>query len=485
MHKLITHKHILLILLAYVTIYLFTIPSTPTDTDPINFVLALDEYNIAQDKPHPPGYPLYVSMGRLFQLFVDKQQVFPLLNLCLLLGTFVCLLTIASHFKLPHIGLVSGLLFITHPLTLYATQSGESYISDAFFGSLILAYLVIFKHRLYWQYSGLFAIFFCLSLFRAVSCAEFAPLALCFVFLQSSRQNAFRSLSYTVLVIGCASLMGYLLTMYVGGGVEIYSSAVNRVMGENFRLQSVFGGASIDSHLSMAKKLSFWLLIVCVPLIFAYLLSRIKQLSGEASLATNKSLHWLLLAWVAPPIMLFSLIFFLKPTYLLAILCPILICTSLYLFRLFSNPKHAWSIALAIVCLNLSFYYIGDQTLPKQFYKITHHYLMRKVDDIARIHELLAKQPSNFDVLLWDLNADLSMHTLREHAVSHPILFPKQSLPANPTYQALANQGGFSFDPKSVKVTPFQQVADFGQNLSIAFIYTESNALNIQIYRPN
>jgi hypothetical protein len=37
--------------------------------DSVNFALALDQYSIPVHQPHPPGYFLYVMLGRLLRPF--------------------------------------------------------------------------------------------------------------------------------------------------------------------------------------------------------------------------------------------------------------------------------------------------------------------------------------------------------------------------------------------------------------------------------
>src|SRR3972149_11100567 len=45
--------------------------------DSIQFALALKKYDITLHQPHPPGYFLYVMLGRLFNLFInDANTVF-------------------------------------------------------------------------------------------------------------------------------------------------------------------------------------------------------------------------------------------------------------------------------------------------------------------------------------------------------------------------------------------------------------------------
>jgi protease I len=46
--------------------------ASPDDYDAIGFVLALDDYDLGRMQPHPPGYPVYVALGRAAHVLVGS-----------------------------------------------------------------------------------------------------------------------------------------------------------------------------------------------------------------------------------------------------------------------------------------------------------------------------------------------------------------------------------------------------------------------------
>lgn len=46
-------------------LYALTLSCAPDEWDSVQFVFALDDFNLAKHHPHPPGYPLYVAAGWL------------------------------------------------------------------------------------------------------------------------------------------------------------------------------------------------------------------------------------------------------------------------------------------------------------------------------------------------------------------------------------------------------------------------------------
>jgi len=43
--------------------------------DAVQFALALKEYDVAKHQPHPPGYILYVGLGRLLNSFLHDPTL--------------------------------------------------------------------------------------------------------------------------------------------------------------------------------------------------------------------------------------------------------------------------------------------------------------------------------------------------------------------------------------------------------------------------
>src|SRR5687767_13778524 len=50
---------------AYLAAHLPFLAPSLEDIDSINFALGLRDYDVAQHQPHPPGYPVYIALGRL------------------------------------------------------------------------------------------------------------------------------------------------------------------------------------------------------------------------------------------------------------------------------------------------------------------------------------------------------------------------------------------------------------------------------------
>jgi hypothetical protein len=114
----------------------------PISHDSVGFVLALEHYDVTLHQPHPPGYFLYIMLGRLVQAMVgDGWTALWLLGI-IGVGLAVAFTVRAGWELSPAAGVTAGLIALSSPLLLTAAARGESYASScalsAFIGWRIL-----------------------------------------------------------------------------------------------------------------------------------------------------------------------------------------------------------------------------------------------------------------------------------------------------------------------------------------------------------
>src|SRR6266705_2534621 len=49
----------------FLAFHLPFLPASLEDLDSINFALGLRHFDVALHQPHPPGYPLYIALGKM------------------------------------------------------------------------------------------------------------------------------------------------------------------------------------------------------------------------------------------------------------------------------------------------------------------------------------------------------------------------------------------------------------------------------------
>lgn len=471
-------------LVLYSIVYLCLVPSAPPDVDPINFVMGLNQFDVTTDRPHPPGYPLFVSMARVANYFVGEVFAYPVMNLMLLLGIAVAIYKVASDYKLPTVGLASICIIFTHPFLLSATLSGESYIADAFFGCVVLATIVHFQGKPKSQISYLFTIFFCLSLFRAVSSVELLPLALMSVFLCNERQYRFRALLFSFLSIAIAIGCAYLLTIYLAGGLKPYTEATARVMGMAFRSNSVIGGASYHSHLSMILKLYFWLFFISVPVFISLLLSAKKIISKKDSISFQSAPIFIFLAWVLPPLGLYTLFYFLKPTYLLIVLPPFTLAGCYYLHRMLQSTPRFLTVVSMIMLVQAGFFFLGNDALPKPLHRLTYDYIKNQDDLYQKLSVILTTENNKSAILIWDKASSLSIYATRLIEWRGVIVVPDDTsaLAIDINRESLMDLQVSEVEPISMHWSPKRKLGTLWQDQKVILLHADANSITYKSY---
>src|SRR5215510_3990255 len=61
---------ILALVVAYVVAHAASLAPSLEDIDSINFALGLRHFDVANHQPHPPGYPVYIALGRISRVMI-------------------------------------------------------------------------------------------------------------------------------------------------------------------------------------------------------------------------------------------------------------------------------------------------------------------------------------------------------------------------------------------------------------------------------
>jgi hypothetical protein len=116
----------------------------PWDWDEVLFCLALGDYNVAAHYPHPPGFPLYVFLGRIARLFADTDfHALQTVNVLAGMAAFPVVFWLARSFRMDfHGAYASGVLFAFLPNVWFYGGTGFSDLPAAvFYLAAIAAYM--------------------------------------------------------------------------------------------------------------------------------------------------------------------------------------------------------------------------------------------------------------------------------------------------------------------------------------------------------
>jgi hypothetical protein len=120
------------ILLAALLLYgvaLFLLrPLTPFEQDEVLFLRALEKYDVAKHAPHPPGYPLYIGMGKALRVVLgDPVLAVQLLSVLAAMAAVACVWLLAGRLGAPRGAATAGAAVLaTVPTFLFHANVGFS-----------------------------------------------------------------------------------------------------------------------------------------------------------------------------------------------------------------------------------------------------------------------------------------------------------------------------------------------------------------------
>lgn len=418
MHKSMFDKSQILfwaMLLVYSLIHYCLWAAYPPDVDPINFVTALHNYDLAIDSPHPPGYPLFVGLGRLYAFYFYDRHAYQAVNLTLTLVAAIGLSYLIRRQSSWNMAILGTCLFIFSPLLLSATTVQESYVSDAVFGVAILSWITANHSRPIRLLIGVIALFTMFGLIRLVSTALMAPLCLVAAYRMASTERLKLSLKCGV-ALSFGAVIAWIITVHLAGGIETYSAASNRVMGAAVRANSMIAGAPWQSHLTMVVKLYGWLGYLIAPIAVTWAIATWLGTNSRGK-STNTCVDaWIYTAWIFPPLAFYTFIYFLKPTYLLIFLPPAILLTielinkSVY----WERSRHPIVLVCAVAFGLLLMYLVPDYRWPKPIYRHSYSFVTdsdRTWRQLVQGVESCNAGPSN--LLIWQPPLPLPVYAVR------------------------------------------------------------------------
>jgi len=108
------------------------------DLDSVNFALGMERFDPRVHQPHPPGYFLYVCLGRLLAwIFHDANLALVILSIAASCGTIFVIYKMASEWFGPSEARFASTLFLFSPLAWFHGIIALTYSVEAFFSALL------------------------------------------------------------------------------------------------------------------------------------------------------------------------------------------------------------------------------------------------------------------------------------------------------------------------------------------------------------
>ncbi|HEY3067907.1 MAG TPA: glycosyltransferase family 39 protein [Methylomirabilota bacterium] len=337
--------------------------------DAVQFALALREYDVVKHQPHPPGYILYVVIGRLVDAWLgDANASYVLLAVVFSgLTTFVVYYVALAVYDRPT-AVASALILAVSPLFWFYGSVGLTYAGEALFASVV-AY---FSFRALrgsesdaWIGAGYLGL---AGGMRQSILVLLFPLWLGSIVAGVRRA---RTVVVGLIIVLAASLAWFVPMVWLTGGLARYLEA-SRDLAETVVRPTSIVGSPLEASLRMSRYVLESILVGLGPLALVALL-----LPWYARRHGFRHREAFLLAWTAPSVLVCTLVHFGQAGYVLTFLPALVILLSHVLLRAladasgrFAMPRARASLATAavvgVVLVNGAFF-VSARPLVRDF----------------------------------------------------------------------------------------------------------------------
>ncbi len=318
------------------------------DVDSVNFALAIGRFDPAVHQPHPPGYFLYVCLGRLVNvLFHNPNAALVAISIAASCGAAAMIYALANEWFGAQTARFAGLLFLFSPLAWFHGTVALTYIVEAFFSALI-GYLCwrIYSGSGKWVLPGGLILGLAAGL-RPSSLLFLGPL---FLFSLVSAKLA-GSVTPKRVLAGSVALLVALLAwfvpmLYASGGPAAYFASLSLLWSLSPGRQDGLGPLLV---LSVAR---LCLIGAIFALCFgpAVVLFARPLCTSPTSAPRVKTFTWI---WIAPALLFFTLVFlrFINSGYLLVVFPPVCVWLAFWASEWYAGVRLRTSFKAVLVGL--------------------------------------------------------------------------------------------------------------------------------------
>jgi len=309
------------------------------DVDSVNFALALKRFDPSVHQPHPPGYFLYVCLGRLANLlFHDANAALVAISIVFSCGAAAMIYVLAYNWFGRNAAVFAGLIFLFSPLAWFHGTVALTYIVETFFSALT-GYLCwrMCRGAAGCILPGAIVVGMAAG-FRPSSLLLLGPLLL-FSFRNANRKQAAAGMGGLALTL----LAWFIPMIRIGGGKPYIASLVSLWVAVPSR-GTVFNSSGFNSLARATATLGIYFLCFGCAALLPF-----RARSGDSSSGRPKTIFTLV--WIGPGLLFFTFIYlkFVNSGYLLALAPPACAWMGLWASTWYANTD--WSRALKIAAI--------------------------------------------------------------------------------------------------------------------------------------
>lgn len=337
--------------------------------DAVQFALALREYDVVKHQPHPPGYILYVGLGRLVNAWLrDPTAAYVLLAVAFSGLTTAVVYLLARDLYDRATALAAASVLAVSPLFWFYGSVGLTYAGEALFASGV-AYFAFraLQGSETDAWLGAAALALAGGMRQSLLCLLF-PMWLLACALGVRRA---RTMPIGLAILGALALAWFVPMIVLTGGLARYVAA-SAYLADLVVLPTTAVVSPIDTTLRMSRYLLESVLVGLGPLALAALL-----LPWHVRRHGWARPEWLLVAWIVPPVLVYTLVHFGQAGYVLTFLPALVLLLTRVLItalgeaarrtrRRAPGPALAAAAVATIVLVNGAFF-VNARPLPRDF----------------------------------------------------------------------------------------------------------------------
>jgi Dolichyl-phosphate-mannose-protein mannosyltransferase len=373
--------------------------------DAVQFALALREFDVSKHQPHPPGYLLYVALGRLLNIPLgDPNLAYVALAMVFSAATTVAVYWLARALYDRVTAAAAATLLAVSPLFWFYGSVGLTYAGEAFGASLVAAFAY---GALRGNPRALYGCAVALGLVGGIRQSVLVllfPLCVACAFLGV---RSVRRLLVAATLMVVAVLSWFLPMVWLTGGLRPYLRVSTQLYGSVVLPTSVLGG-SLDVTLAQARYVLASVIVGLGPLTLA--LFALPLYIRRAGWGRG---DWFLVAWIVPPAAFYTLVHFGQAGYVLTFLPALVILLSRVLVEVVAagserlrRPNWRWGLtaaALVPLCLLSTAFFVSARPVPREFNHRTggswmwrakdeaHDWIMSRTAAALREHEAVIR----------------------------------------------------------------------------------------------
>jgi transmembrane protein TMEM260 (protein O-mannosyltransferase) len=341
--------------------------------DAVQFALALREFDVTKHQPHPPGYLLYVLLGRVLNAW-SGDPTFAYVGLAMLFSA-------ATTFVVYWLGMrlydritaaTAAALLAVSPLFWFYGSVGLTYAGEAFGASVVAWYAYgALRGSSRALYLGALTLGLMGGMRQSVLLL-LCPLGVgCAVLGARLAARPLARLITAGGVLAAAVLAWFLPMIWLTGGVRAYTRASAQLYGSVLLSTSVLEG-SLEVTLAQARYLAESVIVGLGPLALALL--ALPVYTRRHGWGRQESF---LLAWIVPAAAFYTLVHFGQAGYVLTFLPALVLLLSRALVDTVAagserlrRPNWRWALTVAAVApmllLNTGFF-VSARPAPREF----------------------------------------------------------------------------------------------------------------------